>query len=596
MKDPKQFYTNRRDTYKAEVSHNKKHLLLLSWLRFSAFVVTVILAYYFFPNWKLSVIICAIGIALFIYLLTQYSSQNKQLELKKALLKLNEEDLKMLESKFHHRETGNEFQDPKHYYSPDIDLFGNGSFFQYLNRTQIPEGKRGLARLLKLNSVKNIRQKQEAIKELSAKPEWMQNYSATASLANIETPSRQIINWLQDHERFMPKTTKWFQLLFCTISIILLILAIFEVIPIDYFGYWLFVGLLITGRYLKKINKLSANSDRARDTFKHYSELLLQIENERFNSKLLKKKQEQIHSETKRASAIFAQFSRHLDALDNRNNLIGAIFGNGYLLLDLKNAFYVEKWISTYASKVEDWFDVISFFDVYNTLGTYTFNHPKHHFPELITPEREIIGREYVIDAKQLGHPLLNSSKRVNSDVSIDNHNFFIVTGANMAGKSTFLRTISLHIVMANIGLPVCAAYSKYQPIKLITSMRTTDSLTDESSYFFSELTRLKFIVDALEKDSYFIVLDEILKGTNSTDKAIGSKKFVEKLVAKKATGIVATHDLSLCTISNELEAVENYYFDAEIINNELHFDYKLKKGVCNNMNASFLLKKMDIV
>lgn len=149
---------------------------------------------------------------------------------------------------------------------------------------------------------------------------------------------------------------------------------------------------------------------------------------------------------------------------------------------------------------------------------------------------------------------------------------------------------------MANVGLPVCATSSDYNPVKLITSMRTSDSLTDDSSYFFSELTRLKFIVDAIQKQPYFIILDEILKGTNSTDKAIGSRKFVEKLVASHATGIIATHDLSLCEIEKELEEVKNYYFDAEIINDELYFDYTFKTGVCKNMNASFLLKKMEII
>ena len=165
-----------------------------------------------------------------------------------------------------------------------------------------------------------------------------------------------------------------------------------------------------------------------------------------------------------------------------------------------------------------------------------------------------------------------------------------------MAGKSTFLRTVSLSIVMANCGLPVCAASFKYHPIKLITSMRTTDSLTEDESYFYSELKRLKFIVDEIAQEDYFIILDEILKGTNSKDKAIGSKKFVEKLTKSKSTGIIATHDVSLCELENEFSSIENYYFDAEITNNELHFDYTLKSGVCKNMNASFLLKKMEIV
>ena len=208
----------------------------------------------------------------------------------------------------------------------------------------------------------------------------------------------------------------------------------------------------------------------------------------------------------------------------------------------------------------------------------------------------EIVKQKSVIEAKDLGHPLLDKSKRIDSNLQINNQEFFIVTGANMAGKSTFLRTVSLHIVMANVGLPVCANASKYSPVKLITSMRTSDSLTDDSSYFFSELTRLKFIVDAIAKEPYFIILDEILKGTNSIDKAIGSRKFVEKLVTSKATGIIATHDLSLCEISKELDEVKNYYFDAEIKNDELFFDYKLKPGIRQNMNASFLFKKMKII
>ena len=126
--------------------------------------------------------------------------------------------------------------------------------------------------------------------------------------------------------------------------------------------------------------------------------------------------------------------------------------------------------------------------------------------------------------------------------------------------------------------------------------MRTSDSLGDDESYFFSELKRLKYIVDKIQTEKYFIILDEILKGTNSTDKAIGSKKFIERLVKSNSTGIIATHDLSLCKIEKDLPEVENYYFDAEIINDELNFDYKLKGGICKNMNASFLLKKMEIV
>ena len=583
------YFKKRLENHQLQVKKLYKKTTLLSLLRLLVFLITAIAIYFTFQSWQIAIVIGLSGISVFIVLLSKYTSVKNKRTLHKALATINEEEIKIASGEFQHRKTGDQFQDPKHFYSLDIDLFGKGSFFQYLNRTSTSEGELQLANALKANNVANIEDRQDAIKELSTKTEWTQLYAATASLIKTQTPAPTIIKWLKTHKTFIPKQMFLATWLFALLSITLLALAIFEVIGIGFFGYWIFAGLGITGIYLKKINDLALNADKTKDTFRQYASLLLQIENETFTSKLLKEKQQKIRSENKKASEIFSEFSKHLDALDNRNNLIGALFGNGYLLLDIKNSYNVEQWVLKYAHKVEDWFEVVSFFDAYNSLGNYAFNHEAYVFPE-------ISNGKSTIKASQLGHPLLNPKKRVDSDVTIDNQEFFIVTGANMAGKSTFLRTISLHIVMANVGLPVCAKSSIYSPVKLITSMRTSDSLTDDSSYFFSELTRLKFIVDAIEKESYFIILDEILKGTNSTDKAIGSRKFVEKLVAGNATGIIATHDLSLCEISEELEDVKNYYFDAEIVNDELYFDYKFKQGICQNMNASFLLKKMQII
>ena len=506
-----------------------------------------------------------------------------------ALIEINEEEINIGNGNFYHRDEGLKYQTPNHFFSLDIDLYGRGSFFQYVNRTKIKEGTNYLAETLNANNIDDILKRQEAIQELSLKANWRQYYSAYASLISTETPANMIVEWLLSHRSFLSKVMRWVPIGFGLISITILVLTIMESIDKSFTGYWLLLGLAITSFYLKQINKLSTNTDKIKHTFRQYSALLNQIEKETFTSQILQKKQTKITFQGKKASVIFKEFSKALDALDNRNNLISAIFGNGLFLLDIKNSYRIEEWILKYAHTVEDWFEVIAFFDAYNSLGNFAFNHPEFVWP---TIKRHGV----VLNAKQLGHPLLNKSKRVNSDVNINKGEFFIVTGANMAGKSTFLRTVSLHIIMANSGLPVCAEKSEYTPIKLISSMRTSDSLVEESSYFFSELKRLKYIVDTIKDEPYFIVLDEILKGTNSTDKAIGSKKFVEKLVASGTTGIIATHDLSLCEIEQSLQQVKNYYFDAEIENDELHFDYQLKEGVCKNMNASFLLKKMNIV
>ena len=584
------YYHNHLEKYQTEAKNLYKKMTGLSTLRLFIFLVTGFGIYFFFSQWQIAVSIGVFGVVIFIYLLSKYTDIKKRREFNKALVVINNDEIKIASGDFHDRDEGLQFQDPSHFYSLDIDLFGRGSFFQFINRTTINEGTHQLVNALKANNIDDIESRQEAIKELISKPQWRQYYSATSNLVAVETPAEHIIKWLKNHKTFLPKVMSWLPMVFGLASILLFVFTVLELVTNQaLIGYWLFLGLGITGRYLKKINILASNTNKVKDTFRQYASLLDLIENESFSSELLKQKQKQIQSGDKKASEIFKAFSKSLDALDNRNNLIGAIFGNGYFLTDIKNSYQIEQWIAQYTNKVSDWFEVVSFFDAYNSLGNYGYNHSEFVFPEIVKAGS-------VIKAEHLGHPLLNKDKRVDSDLTIENEQFFIVTGANMAGKSTFLRTVSLHIVMANVGLPICVKSSQYSPVKLITSMRTSDSLIDDSSYFFSELTRLKFIVDAIQKEPYFIVLDEILKGTNSTDKAIGSRKFVEKLVASNATGIIATHDLSLCEISKALDDVKNYYFDAEIVNDELHFDYTLKEGVCQNMNASFLLKKMEII
>ena len=590
MENPASFYKEHLELNQKESKRLFKQLSLYSILRLSVFVLTGLGIYFTYNNWQIAAGIGIVGLAAFLFLLSRYTDLKAKRKLHKRLVAINEDELRIALGDFHNRLDGSEFQNPKHFFSLDIDLFGKGSFFQFINRTAIKEGTHKLTKFLLSNDILNIEERQQAIQDLAKLQEWRQNYSAVAQGVEIEHSAASIISWLKDYKPFLGKTQYRLTIAFSIASVVIIVLGVLEIIPISIVGYWLLLGLAITARYLKKINVLAQHTERAKDTFRQYALLLNAIETSEFTSELLKSKQKQIQSEDLKASAIFLKFSKALDAVDNRNNLISVIFGNGYFLIDIRNSFRIEQWVTKYAEKVEDWFEVVTFFDAFNSFGNYAFNHQSFTYP-ILTDE------SVTIDAQALGHPLLNAEKRVDSDLRLAENQFFIVTGANMAGKSTFLRTVALHIVMANVGLPICAKQSRYKPIKLITSMRTTDSLTDDSSYFFSELTRLKFVVDTIEKDkNYFVILDEILKGTNSTDKAIGSRKFVEKLVRQNATGIIATHDLSLTEIETELEAVKNYYFDAEIINDELFFDYKLKQGVCQNMNASFLLKKMEIV
>lgn len=589
MQDLNSFYQDQIKKHTTALTDVKEKLATSSGIRLLIFVVSAFAIYIAFGNSKLVLAIVLVSIIIFLLLVTRHTNLKHKRDKLMALLAINKVEVNVLGRDFHSLPEGDAFKDPLHYFSQDIDLFGKGSLYQYSNRTALQQGSETLATLFAENSITGILEKQEAIAELSKMPEWRQEFSAVASLTKTETTTDYIQNWLENYKAFVPAVMQFLPRAFSVLSILSFALFFFGYLS----GWWLLlllvVGFGISGVFTKKITSLGVQSTKAQSTFEQYNKLLLRIEETDFQSTFLKEKKEQILKEGKKTSAILSEFSKLLGSLDQNNNVFYLIFGNGYFLSGLATSYQIEQWISEYGTLAKEWFEVVAFFDAYISLGTFAFNHPDYGYP--VIQESDV-----VLESKGAGHPLLVPEKSVLNDFQIKNEQFFIITGANMAGKSTFLRTVALQIVMANVGLPVCAKELVYNPIKLITSMRTTDSLTDDESYFFSELKRLKFIVDEIKNDRYFIVLDEILKGTNSTDKAKGSRKFVEKLIASQSTGIIATHDLSLCEVAKELPQIENHYFDAEIIDNELHFDYTFKKGICQNMNASFLLKKMGIV
>lgn len=588
MLDPKTFYHDREAQSSAELKKLNSQIIRTSTLRLMVFLLTAGGVYWLRFELLYLVLVLIIGISSFVYLLLQHQNFKQKRDIAAALVQINTMELQVLEGNYSRLNDGKEFIDPAHFYSYDIDLFGSGSFFQYTNRTATRAGKDLFARLLTENLHEEILLKQEALKELATKPAWMQHFKAIAVQVKVEQAANEVASWFLSYQPTLKQGLKWVPSIFSLISLVIIGLTVLKLMNPQFILIWFFIGLGISAVYFKKVTKLYQKADRSKSMIKQYQQLLAHIESENFEASILKKRCESMASGTHKATVLFARFSSLLDAFDQRNNLFVALLGNAFFLRDIHLTYRIETWIDNHARHLEKWFDVIAFFDAYNSLGTFVFNHPTYSFPALDSN----IG----LEAIELSHPLLKKEGRVSNDFFIEKQQFFIITGANMAGKSTFLRSVSLAILMANIGLPVCATSFRYSPIKLLTSMRTTDSLAQDESYFYAELKRLKFVVEALQTDPYFVILDEILKGTNSEDKSKGSIKFVERLVGLKATGLIATHDLSLCTIEEQRAEVKNYYFDVDMKDNALHFDYLLRPGVCKNMNATFLLKQMRIV
>jgi len=589
MKNPQQHYIERLSLFQKQLKAVQKTLATLSVFRLLVFLALVAIIYFFWGNTLVLLPSILIGIILFIALVSKHSDYKYEKNKLQVRIHTNETELKVLKKEFHFLEDGKQYSNYEHDFSHDIDLFGKGSFFQYSNRTATNAGQEFLVKIYTENNTEEIPKKQKAIEELAEMSNWRQDFSATAAQVKTEASAETIIQWLQNHTPIISKNWTWLPYVFSICSLVICTLAFLDVIPSSVVLYWFIFGIIVAGKKVKEVNKLSEYASKTQDTFQQYHQLISKIEEANFSSDLLKEKQQIVLRNNTSTSKTIKQFSKMLDALEQRANLLISVPGNAFFQMDRYNTNRIEKWIKTNKNEVGSWFEVIAFFDAYNSLGNFAFNHPNYTFPK-------INNNQTTVKANQLGHPLIAEDKLVYNDLRIDREHFFVITGANMAGKSTFLRTVSLHIVMANCGLPVCATTSEYSPIKLITSMRTADSLTDDASYFYAELKRLKLIVDKIKTDTYFVVLDEILKGTNSKDKAIGSRKFVEKLSASHSTGIIATHDLSLCEVAKENNKVENYFFEAFINGKELTFDYTFKKGVCENMNASFLLENMGIV
>ena len=551
------------------------------------------LFYYIKTNEALYVLSAFLSFVGFLFLMRIHSKLSFQKELTKAVLKINEDEIAYLKREKLPFENGIEFNDFHHPYAYDLDIFGEHSLFQNLNRTATFIGKKTLAnKLLNLFSNETILENQEAINELKTKIDWRQDFEA---LAIVSTDSKNsydsLIYWISFKNNSLSKVL-------IALSIILPILffgfviAYFitsKAIILSYVTYIFIFNLIVLGRSLKRIQSEIAKADNIDKTIKQYSLLVQKIELEKFESKKLIELQKQLVSKNASASSHLKQLSELFSRMESINNFVTATLFNGSFLFNLHVLKALLKWKDNYAHELEKWINIIGEFEALNSLANLSYNNPDFVFPE--------INSEYKIGFENLSHPLLNPAGRVGNDTYFYPQSFLILTGSNMSGKSTFLRSLGINMVLGGIGSVICASKANIHPLPVLVSMRLSDSLADSESYFFAEIKRLKQIMDALEEGPAFVLLDEILRGTNSDDKRNGTIEVVKKVIAKNAIGAIATHDIEVCLTTNEYpDILTNQCFEVEIQNNELHFDYKLRSGICQNRSATFLMQKMGVI
>lgn len=529
----------------------------------------------------------------FLIILRVYDRMQRQLAFHRALSKINRDEIDFLNGSPSAYPSGKEYIDPHHPYSYDLDIFGEGGLFPYLNRTSTAFGQQALAQALLRPDKKAIRDRQEAIRELTGKLEFRQHLQAHGMLQ--ETRDREIQQlraWLGSPSVFKNKIYYYILWIFPVAALVSLgaylssgqdqLLSLF---------YTLFVvNLGVAFSFARKISAYLSVSTSVTKVLQQFAAQLKELEAQPFQSVLLRQLQEKWKTNNISASASIARLASLFNYLETIINLLVSILLNGFFLFHVHILFALEKWKQQHASQVMNWLQWLGETEALSSFANLSFNNSTFDFPVVVDKKN--------LHAIDMGHPLISSTKRITNSISFEQHPFVILTGSNMSGKSTFLRTLGINLVLANAGSTVCARQFIFYPFEVQVSMRINDSLQDSESFFYAELKRLQGIIQQLEAGHpVLVILDEILRGTNSHDKHSGTIGLIRKLVAARAFGIIATHDLTVSKLSEEYpDSISNRCFESRIINDELLFDYKLGEGVCSTLSASFLMKKMGII
>ncbi len=583
-------YKERTGTFHQKAERLQQRLGWLSFIRLLVFVAAVIFIYQSAQGGGRWVIASAILLFLFFLILVRL---NGALQRKKqyftALAHFNEKEIQFLQTHVSPYNTGNAFAETHHPYSFDLDLFAEGGLYAHLNRCSTPFGKQALSRDLLNPDTAALLPRQDAVKELAEKIDFRHTLYAYGRVHHSKKKEEErLMQWIDADDASIHRFLYYLLTLFplATIGSIVYYLATGDETGYSIFSKLFVVNLIIAVLFSKKITAQLSVSTSVANTLQNYSNQLKLIGQTTFQSSLLRKYQQDLHGSAYKIGQLASLFNY----LETVINLLVSLLLNGLFLFHVHILYRLQKWKKQHAHEAKHWLQQIGNIESLSSLGNLAYNNPHFCMPQLST--------EPTFEAKGMGHVLVPTGKRVCNNVSFQHQKFVVLTGSNMSGKSTFLRTLGTNLVLAKAGSVVCAEGCTFYPFQIFVSMRITDSLQDSESLFYAELKRLQSIIKSLQnKQHHFVILDEILRGTNSNDKRNGTIGLIRKLAKFDTFGMIATHDLIVAELIKEYpNYIANKAFESAIVNDTLQFDYKLKDGVCNTLSASYLMRKMEII
>jgi len=591
-KKPIIYYEERLSVLQEQLNQLKSTARIWITMRLIGFSLVPLSIYFFYDIGPSIVLIVLIELIIFLFFVRKSAENKEEINFVKNLIFINREEIKALEGDFSAFGSGEEWKNTHHAFTHDFDIFGEQSIFQYINRSATKNGAALLASLLQ-KGVDNTTESQEAVEELCNHQDWSQRFRARGMENEKESPLRPSISKWGAGSASYPSIYKILRFLLPVVGFALFGAYYFDFLSGAEFMIYSIPVMIPAMQRVKKTNKLSSQMELIEKTVSAMQHQLTIMNEVKFTSKKLSLLQEELLKSNVNATKELKELASLCKRIGQRNNVLVGIILNYFLAWDIQLTLQIEDWKSRNSAFLENWETSLYKMEVFISGANFRMNnYTKTTYPTLTSSVND------VICIKELGHPLINEKIRISNDFELQNgEQFAIITGPNMAGKSTFLRSIGVNLMLAKVGFPVMASEFQFPNVLLYSSMRTADDLNAETSYFHAELLRLRFIVDAIEKrnETVFIVLDEILKGTNSKDKEEGSALFLKKLCDLGAKGIIATHDLKLTELSHTDPRLINLYFDSTISGDQMDFDYKIRPGIAQNMNASFLLKRMGL-
>lgn len=595
--DIKEQYLSTAAGYSASEKKEDRILLYYSVLRFICFAGGLVLTIFIFlKDQAIGMAVATALLIFFLYLLKLYSDHSNRKEYFANLSLINKREADALSGDYSQFDPGEVYIDNDHDFTRDVDIFGQDSLFQFLNRTVTGYGRNILAGWLSdpYSISGDLQKRQEIVRELASCTRWRHDFMASGISVPLEEKEiAGLLQWMREEPVIqsskIARILLWFLPVVAFVAMISLIAGL---IHYSVFILLLLINLSYVTFGLRNTNRTHQILSGKYSYLSSMTRLLNVFAKGEFRSAHLNEIKSEISGEKASAAVSVRKLSRLIQLFDSRLNIIIGFFLNAMLLWDYQCISKLEKWKAGYREKFPIWLSTLGNIDAFTSLAGFAYNNPDFTWP--IKSDSGVM-----FASKELGHPLIDENIRISNDFSLDERgNICIVTGANMAGKSTFLRTVAVNYILAMTGSPVCARELVFTPVKLFTSMRTTDSLSGHESYFYAELKRLRLLKNMVENgEPVFFILDEILKGTNSVDKALGSVLFIRKLVLLTGTGLIATHDISIGEMEKEYPGrIINMCFEIEIDGEIIKFDYKLVPGITRKMNAALLMKQMGIL